>query len=456
MKHTSLLARAAAAAATLGVALAGALVVTPGAANAALVETDYGYATWAYGTVAVAQQVGLGSSKTGFSYIGCTRLAGVKEDRAVTAANAPANNPALHIGAVESHSETYKAVGEAGGSLSTNRIAGVTLGPIDGPHIVLKGLETTAKAYADKTGKFHTKETFKLADIVAETGTPLDDLNDATGPLFAALSDVLASQDGQIVIPNVGRIALGRKVSNVGTLVAKSNAIALRVTLFGPNGVEGGAVKDDIHVIIGRSHAEIYRHVTSGIFRGFAFASEASVLDGILNVGQLAEQPMPCPGTRGHVRSEDIAGLNLGNANALQLGAVGSDVFGEQFASGKAVAWTRGRVATVNLGDGALVIEGIIGRANITQTKSGNIYRNINGSKILSLTANGEEMALPSPGDVITIPDLATISFFVVEKKTNRDIKVTAVRIKLLDAAAENTGLITINLGVAKVGIKKF
>ena len=50
----------------------------------------------------------------------------------------------------------------------------------------------------------------------------------------------------------------------------------------------------------------------------------------------------------------------------------------------------------------------------------------------------------------------STIRFGVKEFPNNRSIMVTALRITLAPAAQQDTGLVTINLGVARAGIKKY
>ena len=452
MKHQSRLARIATAATTLAITVAGATVVLGSSpAEAALSETQYGFSTWGLGSRVKTGPVGLTSSPTALSFIGCTRLAGKENNEKVASVDAPAESAALHIGAVTSHSETFRE-GKNVGTLSTNKIANVKIGPADGPHLELTGLQTTAKVWADKNGNFHEDATYKLADLVAETGTPLDDvLNGLTGPLFKALSELLKSQDGHITIPGLARITLGRTKNKDRGSYAISNATALRITVFAAEG-------DDINVTLGRSHATINRKVAGGVMSGQGFAAQVDVLDGVVGVGRLARQPLPCKGTGGEVIRRAVAGLDLGNAGVLGLGAAFSEVYGVQGAGGSAKAWTAGQIADVSLGSGdtALVISGIRGQANVIKKKSGKLIRNTKGSKILSISIGGEPQDIPLPGDTIEIPGLAKVEFFITEHPGKRSIKVTAVRITLLPDAVEDTGLVTIDLGVAQTSVKKF
>jgi len=425
-------------------------------AEAALTETNYGYRAWAFGTTVRADQSGMSSAPTAFAYLGCTRLAGRVDDNFVGAVNAPANAPSVKIGAVTSHAETFKSGGDSG-SKSTAKIAGLVLGPADGPHLELKGLTTAAKVWADKNGKFHTAESFQLASLTANTGTPLDQLNDVTSGLFGQLAHLITSSTGNnLVIPGLGRIALGRGVSNIQPTKAVSNAIALRIMLFGPNGVERGG--DDVSVLVGRSQAKIYRDLPAGVMGGSAYAADVSVLDGLVGVGKLARKPLPCNGTGGKVLEHSVAGLDLANLGVLQFGVATGSVYGLQRKDGSANAWTEGRLNSFSLGTGdtKLLIRGVVGRANVTRTKSGKLIRSKQGTQVGSITFGGKEYDAPEPGDVLEIPGLARIRFGIVETPGTRAIKVTALRVIPIPSVAEKTGLTAVNLGVVQVQLKRY
>jgi hypothetical protein len=451
MEHASLRARAAAATATLGVALAGTLVIVSAPAEAALTETDYGFKTFSLGSTVKTGPAGLTSAPTAYSYLGCTRLAGRTSDENVAAVSAPPGSAALTIGAVTSHSETFRSGGDVG-TLSTNRISSVNIGRADGVHLELKGLETTAKVWADKYGRFHEQATFKLGDLVADTGTPLDQLNGVTGPLFTQLSDLLKSSDGKMEIPGFGRIDLGRKWLRDFGSSAKAQAIALRMVVYTQQG-------EDIDLVLGRSNARIYRNLPAGVMAGRGYAASVEDLQGLVSVGRVAKQPLPCAGTRGKIKTKSASGLLLGDAGALGLGAASSQVYGIQNEDGSAKAWTAGQINGVTLGSGntSLVIKGgIRGQANVIRKRSGKLARNAEGSKIGTLSIGGQEQDIPSPGDVIEIPGLGTMKFFVKEYPSPRAIRVTAVRIFLDPEAQTDIGLSRIDLGVGYTFLKRY
>lgn len=432
--------------------LAGAVVMTTSPAEAALSKyTNYGFEGAAFGTYAATGQVGVTSGRTAHSFMGCTRRVGVTINRSVATV---ATNPYLNIGGVATFTKTYRLANGTVGERSQAAVAAVTLGDPNGVNIQIKGLKTTTNAFATKDKKFHTSVSFTSADIAANTGTPLDDvLNMAGATIGDLLKAVTDAAGGVLTIPGLGEIKLGGTSTKKFYSYAEANAVALNVQLYGPDSAKGGG--DDIIVRVGRSRSRINRNTTSGVFRGFAQPATATLVENLLQVGPLGEQRLGCQGTNGQVRSNAVAGIDLGNAGLIKVGGVEGSVYGLQKSDGSAKAWARAKVAGIKLGnaDSSLEIKGIIGQANVTKYPSGKVSRGIGGSTILSLIVNGEAHPIPVPGDTIEIPGLARIEFMVVSKPTLRDIKVTAIRITLLD---DTPGVVVVNLGVAKAGITDF
>ncbi len=458
MKHKSLLARAAAAAATLGVAVAGAVVISSPQANAALKETKYVFYTYAFGTGANVDIAGLNSGPLANSFIGCTRYAGKVRENKVSSLNLPGSLAGL--GAVTSESRTFKRANGEVGTVSKNTVANVRVGAPNTPNLVIKGLETLSEAYVDKNGKFHTRTSFTLADITANTGVPaVDDLLNKAGVGIGDLFKVIKlSENGTLAIPGVGQIMLGHKGSAIGKDTARSEGTALRVRVFGADGKLGGS--DDINLVVGRSYARVQKNVPVAVMGGRAYAAEAKVLGDLVGVGYLAMQPLPCPGTNGKVVTNSTAGApNLAKLGLLDIGVSSGSVYGVQNKNGTAKAWTQGKVAGVGLGtpgtSSYLEIKGIVGRATLTKSASGKITKSKAGTKLASITVGGKEYDI-NLGDKIEIPGVAVIRFGVVENKNKRSMKVTAVQIKVLEKLQADTGVATINLGVAETRLKRY
>ena len=213
---TTLRARGAALAATAGLALAGAVVLsTP--AHAALSETGYGFQATAYGTRAQAPSVQVGLPRTAFAYISCTRLAGRTQTSSLQdQLGLPLNeaNPLVKINAVKTTTRSYKDLthGIAGASQGATTIGSVVLGGVDGgPELSFDGLKTVSTAWADRAGKLHAKNDVKALDLdltlptPPTTGTPLDDLYNAihttVGSVIDQVIGVLRDNLGGIEIP---------------------------------------------------------------------------------------------------------------------------------------------------------------------------------------------------------------------------------------------------------------
>jgi hypothetical protein len=444
--------------ATLGTVLAGTAVITTAPAQAAQTITNYGFSGWAYGTHVGANTVGIRSGETAYSYLGCTRLTGVIRERSVAAVNAPNDPEMITVGAVDSVSRTYRMTGGRVGTRSTNRVAKVVIGPADGFNITIKGLATRADAYATKDGKLHARSTFDSLDISASLPDgPLDPLEELLNQAGATVNDLLLqllnASGNNIEIPGLGRIALGRTLNNVYSRFATSNATALRITLYGPNMVEDVGPGDDTDVVIGRSYARIARDVKEGVMWGSGNSINAKLLGGLGTLGPIVERPLPCNGTHGVIKRSDLTFANPFNTNLLATGVGTVRVWGDTLANGNIRAWTEGSLANVTLGTGdtALTITGIRGRANILLTKSGNVYKSISGSRVLSIKVGEDTYPVPPPGEALEIPGVANIEFFVTERLP-RQIKVTALRVTLLP---DTPGETVVNLGNAKVAVRR-
>jgi hypothetical protein len=451
MPTPALAARTASVLSSLAVVAAGTVLATGAPAEAATHLTDYGFQTRAYGSIVRAEQAGFRSDRTAYSWVACTRLTGRHDDAHVTTVDAPASNPSLKLGAVTSHSATYRhRVAGIVGTRSTNSIASITLGPADGPHISIDGLKTSGDAWATRDGKLHAKGTFTSAGISAKTGTPLDaalgQVNAGIGTLFQQIQQ---QTNGVLDVPGVGRFSMGGTHVREGRYAAAVDAIALRVTLYGPDGVAGGG--DDSLAIIGRSRARITKDLPAGLFYGRGTALDAQLLNGVGAI-TLADRPLDCAGTRGKVVRTSTAHLDVGNAGVVVVGATNALAYGLQHENRTASAWTESSVAEVTIGGaGGITIKGIVGRANLRQLRSGKVRTNTAGSSIGSLSVQGQAQQIPDPGQAIEVPGVAKVQFFVREK-TRRAVKVTAVRITLLDSTP---GVSVINLGMAKVGIQR-
>lgn len=452
-----------------GIALSGIGLVGP--ADAAqpqrkapvLSETDYGYQSTAYGTRVASQVVGMESGSTAFSYLSCTRLAGRKDSRTLASVSLPAgaDQSYVQVDSIDSATRTFRSKADdvAGAVTSSNRIGKVKLGNSTTPRLVIKGLETTSTAWATLGGKLKTSNVITSGNISLEgvtpdgSGSPLDDLLGAVDDGIGQVLEVLA-QNGPTEIPGLGVISIGFDRQVVHRRFAAASSKVLTVTLYGPDQLKGGG--DDSEVTIGRSWTRINRDLPAGVMHGVGFGANAKVADGVVKVGRLGEQPLPCAGTEGETYKSPIAGVDFASAGQLVADGLMGQSFGIQKESGVARAWTEGSVADLTLGP--LEIKGIVGHANVKQGKGGKIVRNnIHGSSIGEIIVDGESQGALDPKTAkdfppIEIPGVAKIEFFVKDK-TNRGMKTSAVVITMLP---DTPGLSEVRLGNAQVHINRY
>lgn len=438
--------RALAALTSLVIAITGAVALTTAPAQARVTKTDFGFQTHAFGTLVQGDAVGVRSGPTAYSLLGCTRLTGLSSDADIAGADLPGpDSPQVQVGAVASHSSTFRTASGNVGTQSVTRISKITLGQAP-TQIVIEGLRTVAKAWADKAGKLHSSSSYSSTDISGNTGTPLDDV---LGQAGAGINDLLAQiPAGGQDIPGLGKLEVGGKTAIQGKSFASATATVLRLELTNPANTA---------ITVGRAWARINRGLPAGVFQGGAYGADIpAALGGVLHVGKLGQRPLPCQGTRGKVIENDLGGFDAGGAGQLVLGALSGEAWGEQNQDGSARAWTRGRVASLTLGP--LQLTGVVGKAAVRQTSSGKVVPSATYS-IGSITANGQTQSLPDPGQDLVVGDgnghdLLKVRFGVVGK-SRRAVHVTAAQITVLDIAGVPAGTV-IRLGNAGAAIKRY
>lgn len=430
---------------TLAVALVGTLSTAP-AAVAGQTLTDYGFGGRGFGTELRGGSTGIRSGRTAQAQLGCTRLTGERRQNFAAAVNT--DGQGLTADGIDSHTQSYETK-RTFGTLSSNRIAKVVIGDPNAAHIKIEGLRTTANAFVNRqTGKLGARSAYTSTNI-ASTGTPADDvLNEADAGIKELLGAIAAEPNNELEIPGFGVVKLGSKNNKVRPRKSIAQASALRIVLYGEDTTRG--TRDDILAIIGKSRSSVRAEVRSGVFTGGAVPAAAEALGGLVRVGPVIKRPLPCEGTGGKVRSTAGVGSDLFQAGAIRLGALKAESWGIQRDNRSAKAWTRAAVAGLNLGDGAIEVKGIVGRALVESTRMGKIKtRSTAGSAIGSLVLDGEEHAIPDPGQAIEVPGVAKLQFFV-KQRYDRGVKMTALRVTLLDG----TGAV-VNLGTARTKIKR-
>lgn len=447
--------------------LAGTLVVTAAPSQAAIVKTNYGFQTHAYGTRVTSETVALNMNRSAFSWIGCTRKAGLNPDNLATAGNYLAasnsdNNPWVRLGAVTTGNRTFTSKGTGvTGNEATSKIADLTLlGPspsegVPGPSFELAGLVTQARTWA-KNGKLHGSTSLSSLDLQLKLpeGTPVDEplgqLLDVVDEGIGAVTDLLQEVTGNAIdVPGLGTIRLGRERVIIKENMALARATSLIIDLAGADAEVGTA--DDSRILVGHSQSRINRKLPDALMTGHGYPIEMSVADDLLGVGKVGLEVLPCRGTNGKVLGETLPAQDALDG-ALQLGALTSQVFGDHDGDRTSDAWTLGKVTRVGLGEGDQRVElaGIIGVARVHRKANGDLVRSTRGTSIGSFTIGGEEQAIPVNSEPVELPGLGIIQFNLVEK-SRKGIRLTAVRITLDPGESSQT---VINLGNARTEVK--
>ncbi|MCW2797990.1 choice-of-anchor P family protein, partial [Nocardioides sp.] len=382
----------------------------------ALTPTRFAFGTSGFGTRVKGGQLPAGSDTTAFQTIGCTNSAGVERENH----EAEADLGALNVSGVKSRVWTEKKGGVVS-SYSRHSVANIVLGNASAGHLEISAVSSLARAYHNATG-FHSKTTTHIASIVF---TPSG--GDAQGL-------EIPTPNHPITVPGLAKISLGSSIKRTRptSAYAAADAIDIRV------------IPTDSRVQVAHSHAELAGGVAYGIFDGYSAGTRVDAVDNHVSSGPTPLSLMPCQGTNGEVRKKGAAHLNL----ADQIVVRGVDT--EQYArnsAGAAEIREEGSIARINLGNGKLIVTGIVARAHAVLTPSG-LKTDAKGTTIAEILVNGKRHTFPDSG-VIEIPGLVRIEDSVI-KRQRRGISVIALQLKLLDGTAA-----TVNLGMARATVHR-
>lgn len=369
-----------------------------------------------FGTRVQGGQLPAGSDTTAFQTIGCTNKAGIDRDNH----EANADLGAIDVSGVKSRVWTTQENGVTS-SYSKHSVANIVIGDPSVGHLEINAVSAYARSFHNASG-YHTETKTHIASIIfTPSGGDSEGLE-------------IPTPDQPLVVPGLARIEIGSKATRQTAVssYAAANAIDIQV------------IPTDTRVRIAHSAAEIAGGVTSGIFKGYSAGTQVKAVDDHVSSGPTPLSLMPCQGTHGKLRTKGAAHLNL--ADSIVARGVDTQQVGDGDKSSAEIR-EEAAIAKLNLGNGQLIINGIIGRAHVELTPSG-IKSDAKGTGILEILVNGDVRHFPQTG-VIEIPGLVRIQSSVIER-TKHGISVTALQLKLLDG----TGAI-VNLGVARASITR-
>ena len=427
-------------AAVAATGLTGALAGPAAAAPAKKQASSYVFTSFGYGTRVVSALAGLESGPTSYSEIGCTRAMGLTRGNTLPTADL---NGLVQVQGLTTDQRTRVSSRGDRVTRSEAKAASVTLGGgLTG--IKITGLRSVTQAWVTRKGQMRASSAFTFADIVPTGTTVLPPILDL--PTSTILSQLKL---GAIQVPGVGSIALGRPIVKRGSTYAKASGDGLRVHLYGADGHNGGG--DDSDVAVLHNFSRVVSGAPRGVISGGPWGMDAKVLGGLASVGKQPSTPIPCQGTGGRVVTQSLAGLNLLNLGALDVGVTRNRIYGTQNgprvrrAKKSVRAWAENRVADVTVGSGAVRVSALRAYASVVRANGRTVSRS--QQSIGSVTVGGRAHAVPSPGQSFEVPGVARIEVpRPVRKKAG--IKVVALRITLLGGTTAGS---VINLGNAEL-----
>ena len=420
MRHLMSIALTTAAAGSL---VAGLLVAPADAGSAAptaqkRARSPYALLASGYGTKLIGGQVPAGSSQTAFTAFGCTTVTGITRENHEAEVAIPGGGK---VSGIKTTIWSTKK-GRSYNSFSRSTTASVVLAQSGLGKLQISAVRSLSHAWHNQTG-FHavTRTSIGRLQFVPAGGSPqtLD----------------LPTPGQPVTVPGLATISLGSSVKKVNAHGATAGASTLKVDII-PSGTT---------LIVGHTAARALDGVRNGVFSGFSAATRVSAADDHVSSGRTPLTLMPCQGTGGRLLKKTVAHADLGDQ--IVVDGLHSQARGTQYAH-KSVAMERGTVAKLNLGNGQLVISGVVGQANVTRPHRGKAHVNAKGTTVGTITANGQPQSFPDTG-ALEIPGVAKIQPRIVKRLKGGGIAVVAVRVTLLDG----TGAV-IDLGVAKARIR--
>ncbi len=409
-----------------GTALVAGSTATSSAAGAAAkparVKTEFGLTAVAIGTRVIGGEVPLTSDQTGAQTLSCTNLAGRDRRNFVASADVPGLG---QVRGVSSRTWTTKK-GAAVSSYAAHSLAKVTIAGAPGT-LEIDGISSLARAWHDRRG-FHASHSTRIASVTLRPA--------GAGP---GVTLPVPTPGRPLTVPGIARISVGvgDDIVNRGGAEARTSVLDIRV------------FPTETKALVGQAKALISSGIKSGVFAGSALGLRGTAVSDVVGLGATPLVHMPCQGTRGKVRLDRVAGVDL---PGLRVSGLAAGVFGTQNRK-RAIAQELARVAQVDLGDGRLVINGITALGRVTRTKQGTYSRSSAGTGVAEIVVDGEPRNVV-PGRTIEIPGLVKIENSIVKQK-RRGITVVALRLTLLDGTGAVIELGVVDLSIRGSGLRR-
>ncbi|MEN8706976.1 MAG: choice-of-anchor P family protein [Nocardioides marinisabuli] len=373
-----------------------------------------------YGTVVEGGDLPVDSSRVALSSMACTTIAGKKNRNFVEETEVPG------LGTVRGvfSRVVSKKKGTTTFQKSKHKVAEIVLAETPLGSLSISGIVSTTKASFDTEEGWASSAVTKIAGI---TLTP------AGGD---PIQIDIPSPGQTIPIPGIANISLGRMIEKPEPDKNRSRAYAVGVVIE--------VIPTGTTVKVARSMSKLEKGFKTGIFGGSAIPVKANVLGELVQVGRVVRQTMPCLGTDNEWQAADAADVNLGDQIVVQ--AASARQKGKQTKK-KAVGTEVARIAKLDLGDGALVLDAIESKAKVTRLKNGRLKRSAS-AKVGAITAGGGDAQSLEDLDGLEIPGLLKIETGL-KKKIKNGIRIIGLRITLLDGTGAVVDLATSKVTIA-------
>ncbi len=381
--------------------------------------TPFAMRGWGYGTAVQGGKVPASSAGTASAVFGCTNRVGVTRSNQLVDARLPQLGT---VSGIKTRAWTTRQ-GRTVSAWAKNTIGDIVLSDSPLGSLILEGVSTTARAYHDGT-RFRTATT---TDLVKLRFKP---------PIGPAQPLALPKPGRPVRIPGVATVAFATAATHTSGTNAYAYANGLKVELV----ATGTTVK------VAHAVAIISKGVRTGLFSGKSYGLSGTAAGDIVNLGQNPSLEMPCTGTGGKVRTRSLVSADLGQA---AVGVAKSEQMAQQTAH-RAWGFERSRVASIDLGDGQLKVDGITGQVNVARSGKHlrTLERSIAGTSVGTVSVGGRVVEFPKTG-VIQVPGVAKLEQKVTRELAN-GLAVVALRITLLDGSGA-----VINLGSAQLQVRR-
>lgn len=367
----------------------------------------FGASAWG-STVSAAGPV-LSSGKSALATLSCTQKVGITKSNDLAAVDVAG---LVSVDGVSSQVRTRTVNGQPRAT-SQSKIAGAS---VLGGQVEVGAITTTAMLRKAANGKYLPSTSFSIASVK-----------------IAGKTIKVGTERKVVKIDGVAEVILNDRTHKSYSQSGSAAATAVTVKVL-----ETGAV-----IRLGEARASLNGLPINNFMAGNAYGTKLTVGNTVKS-GATAYLTLPCQGTKGEERTNQVASVNLPGVGTVR--GVESTISGTQTPTPRAKATNT--IAGVDLLGGLASIEGITTSVEAWRESDGSLAYTPH-AKIGAIKVAGISIDLPStPGARLTLPGVGELRFMDVKETANGN-GVTVVGAKL-----ELLGGQLLQLGQAHVALK--